>query len=1037
MTPTLVLLDRGLARHAKKIAARCGCLVVPKRTPNPTLVAHGLVASSRWHILTHAAPRTAVADLYVGTRAEALYIARQLATMLRDKAGQHIAVDLLDNTATPADLRAHPREAATRPKRNPSRTAPSRGDVNRRVADLLAAARTAFERGDKVHAQRLYERAWEVGVGGHVSTNPSRSKAGRYLRAARRGKGRGVPRRAARAQFAAARGGSVAKFKHYMRDSGARYTRRAANPKRRNPKWKTGDRFRLTLPVTLERASYVKGATGTITLAERGNVYAVFDVTPHIAPQPVSSRWIAKTTNRRANPKRPKRIVAGSSSGTRHQGLNTREQALHAERGLRTLGLKTAGVEQRGKRWHVVIVNPRGRANPKGPKSSLPFAVGDVVSISAVQYFGRHGTVVAVGTKLVTVEVHLIGKRVKFAPAYLRLVNGRRVPKWNWTTAGMVPGTKWVDARDCPTAQNPTAHEYAARFASGAAAQRTKVQHLIDAMHVIHDGGDRWLLADVNDRGVLYWRKMSKGRGGAWSAKLYVVPAMRTVADLLRTPNPSPQVRTATNPKGRFTAKEMQTSAVGYYYKHQGESFGPFRTIAERDRHKRASGATVRRVRTLSPLAERLAAKAEHELRTSTGRFAPSSKPVATITQDGTHHYVLTMGDRVMGGDNRAALEKYARAQGFTISRTRNPRGLMSLGEVRRGDIVRFKGHSLRVEEDPHRAGNRVRLSGREDRNGAPYVHRWYFANVQAVVEREASASPNSNPKRRKPTSTCFRAHPGETHHHRGQGFSIYAAGWYRWDARTGQPVGPFASEAACRASTRNPKGRKNPRVALSHPQVPGRASRRSGRAASRSNPLFSEYKEALAHAQQQANQMGRDVGLEAMTQFGRKGYSVFLLPAPRYRQGHELRAEVVSPRTPNRRTRKPTRRIPRGSVRTSPRAPYRRKARPSATGMRRHPNPTAVDQAAKVVRMFQDRGPIPVRRRTVKKPKPLGAAAALIGKVVAVTYDSPKFDGKKRHYEHTFDEPQPLLVADPETQDLSIVRASSRYRLTPDGIVN
>ncbi len=75
-----------------------------------------------------------------------------------------------------------------------------------------------------------------------------------------------------------------------------------------------------------------------------------------------------------------------------------------------------------------------------------------------------------------------------------------------------------------------------------------------------------------------------------------------------------------------------------------------------------------------------------------------------------------------------------------------NPKGLMSLGEVMRGDIVRFKSHSLRVEEEPHRAGNRVRLSGREDWKGAPYVHKWYFANVQAVVERGATA----NPKGRK-----------------------------------------------------------------------------------------------------------------------------------------------------------------------------------------------------------------------------------------------------------------------------------------------
>lgn len=86
---------------------------------------------------------------------------------------------------------------------------------------------------------------------------------------------------------------------------------------------------------------------------------------------------------------------------------------------------------------------------------------------------------------------------------------------------------------------------------------------------------------------------------------------------------------------------------------------------------------------------------------------------------------------------------------------------------------------------------------------------------------------------------------------------------------------------------------------------------------------------------------------------------------------------------------------------------------------------------------MFQDRGPVRVHTRSVKRPKPLGPAAAKIGNLVGVIYESDKFDGRERHYEHVFGKPNPVLVADPETQDLNIVRGSSRYKLTPDGIVN
>lgn len=112
MKSTIVLKAKALARHAQRIATGTGCCVVPRALPNPTLVAHGLAKASRWHVLTHEPPRKAVADLYVLNKAEAHRVARLLATMVGEQ------LELLDNSATPADLRAHPRSVTTsNPKR--------------------------------------------------------------------------------------------------------------------------------------------------------------------------------------------------------------------------------------------------------------------------------------------------------------------------------------------------------------------------------------------------------------------------------------------------------------------------------------------------------------------------------------------------------------------------------------------------------------------------------------------------------------------------------------------------------------------------------------------------------------------------------------------------------------------------------------------------------------------------------------------------------------------------------------------------------
>jgi hypothetical protein len=130
MKPTLVLHARELRKHARKIAdgIACehahGCCVVARPVPNPTLVAHGLVKASRWHIVTQS-PRRAVADLYVGSQAEAARITRLFANLL-SKGGEPVTLELLDNTATPADLKAHRKSVieshAPAPSLNPTRS---------------------------------------------------------------------------------------------------------------------------------------------------------------------------------------------------------------------------------------------------------------------------------------------------------------------------------------------------------------------------------------------------------------------------------------------------------------------------------------------------------------------------------------------------------------------------------------------------------------------------------------------------------------------------------------------------------------------------------------------------------------------------------------------------------------------------------------------------------------------------------------------------------------------------------------------------
>ena len=60
-----------------------------------------------------------------------------------------------------------------------------------------------------------------------------------------------------------------------------------------------------------------------------------------------------------------------------------------------------------------------------------------------------------------------------------------------------------------------------------------------------------------------------------------------------------------------------------------------------------------------------------------------------------------------------------------------------TVDDAYKGCVVTFKGHRLRVEAEPIRQAGRIHLEGREDRDGCPYVRRWYFANLPVVrIER-------------------------------------------------------------------------------------------------------------------------------------------------------------------------------------------------------------------------------------------------------------------------------------------------------------
>ena len=59
---------------------------------------------------------------------------------------------------------------------------------------------------------------------------------------------------------------------------------------------------------------------------------------------------------------------------------------------------------------------------------------------------------------------------------------------------------------------------------------------------------------------------------------------------------------------------------------------------------------------------------------------------------------------------------------------------------------------------------------------------------------------------------------------------------------------------------------------------------------------VFTDYKEAHAYAEKQANKHGREMGIEKRKEYGKEVYSVKHVPDAAHRFGHESRMEIVAP---------------------------------------------------------------------------------------------------------------------------------------------
>lgn len=868
MKPTLVLKAKELAKHARKIADYVareherGCCVVPRPVSNPTLVAHGLVKSSRWHILTHEPPRRAVADLYVGSQAEAARITRLLSNIMGG-----VSLDLLNNQATPADLAAHPR-AVVNPSR--SKAARARRSATRLARKHSVATPRGFYRQGRM-LQRLTRRTAAIR---RLADQVERSKFDRA-----------EPRRVSKLR-ASERAANPAK-------------RRGRVAVRRNPGWKTGDRFKTIMDITVQRASYRKGSTGTITFADTRapfHLYAVFDDTPHIAPTAISERWIVHANPSRTRASRARRQVR------RGKGTHSSRRIHRAERKGDVARLAYVA-SHRSARLHA-----RRRPNPKRPKTAAQWRAALKANVD--DWYADRITHTEFTRRQRALWAAIERQPAKVKAQVLKLI--RRA------MANAV----------VPPRLNPRVRIVYNRLLGG------------------------WYVVTGPHQTPINGRFDSKGEAQAW-------------LDGRRTANPSLE-------RAREEAKQLaRAEGVAMVVVYDPED----------EQHHYAPAHAVKQLFPLATIVDTYVSRGAKRVR----RTANPKRPVASdkstahrghlITHNRIHDtfHVSRDGHHITSQPTLAAAKRAIDELVMTnpLKHVKPAPGSTLHVTGRRGT------RTLTLIEDASVPGWGRLAREMSRRLGDPWV----------VVGTPKIVAPNrrANPKRRK-ASPSHRliggtAQAGTHYYHGGQ---LAADGW----------------------------------VEMTRAQW---------------NKIHNDFK---GYAEDWTD-FGKTFGAGTPSVMGREPGGSVLRPV-----------RIVDAKDLGRRTRNPSRRkAPRSSRSTMGRRKgvrVRASSRPSrlrARGLKptaraRRPNPeSSVDRASRTVRKWQDRGPIRVKRKRMKPPPPLKGAAAELGKLHAVTYESNKFDGKKKLYEHEFGDPRPSLVTSPEGKGLYVVGGG--FEITPDGIVN
>ena len=61
---------------------------------------------------------------------------------------------------------------------------------------------------------------------------------------------------------------------------------------------------------------------------------------------------------------------------------------------------------------------------------------------------------------------------------------------------------------------------------------------------------------------------------------------------------------------------------------------------------------------------------------------------------------------------------------------------MSDITEAKKGDVVRFKGYALRVEAEPVLERNGIKLEGRINVNGCPYIRKFFITGLDVQIER-------------------------------------------------------------------------------------------------------------------------------------------------------------------------------------------------------------------------------------------------------------------------------------------------------------